>query len=572
MAKCSRCGEELETGSRFCGNCGLEVEVSGPAPATSPAPVAPGGDQAPRGSYLKTGWHLFKQYPGGFIGFTALVLLIQAGLGALPKVGWMVLFIQYPLMFGFVAVSSRLIRGERPRFGEFFNGFNFILTLLLLGVVSQIFIFLGLLLLVVPGVYLAVGFFLAPWFVLDRKAGFWEAMQLSRRGVRPYWFELFGLFLLIILVNLLGILALGVGLLVTLPVGWCALTAFFASRVGFHSEPDPVRGEEPAGQGTAGQDAIPQRAAGVVAGRLTRKHDWAPVLTLIGFIVVIAASGIYFWKFSPPPAPKEPTGRLTETSGKPAPPMTAQGYLKKGNETKDPRGKILFYSKAIDKDSNYAEAYNNRGNAYYDRKEYELALKDYNKAISIRHDYAEAYNNRARLYYKNEDYEKSLRDLDKVIELDPNEYYPYYNRGRIYYFKNDDDQAIINFDKAIEFKDDYADSYFNRGNVYFRKKNYEAAINDFTKTIALKPKDSAAYYNRGYAYDLRKDYDKALIDYDKVIAIKPDFATVYYRRAVVYKKTGAYDKARADYQKATSLNPRWLDAPFPLPDKKEAIP
>ena len=49
MAKCSRCGEELEAGSRFCGNCGLEVEASGPAPVTSPPPSAPGGDQAPRG-------------------------------------------------------------------------------------------------------------------------------------------------------------------------------------------------------------------------------------------------------------------------------------------------------------------------------------------------------------------------------------------------------------------------------------------------------------------------------------------------------------------------------------------
>ena len=88
MAKCSRCGEELETGSRFCGNCGLEVEVSG-RPRAHHRPLLPGGDQAPRGSYLKTGWHLFKQYPGGFIGFTALVLLIQAGLGVCRKsAGW----------------------------------------------------------------------------------------------------------------------------------------------------------------------------------------------------------------------------------------------------------------------------------------------------------------------------------------------------------------------------------------------------------------------------------------------------------------------------------------------------
>ncbi len=575
MAACSRCGEELEAGSRFCGNCGQEVEASGPAPANSLPPAAPGGDQPPRESYLKTGWHLFRQYPGGFIGFTALVLVIQAGLGCLPKVGWLVLFIQYPLMFGFVAASARLIQGEGPHFGDFFQGFKFLLTLILLAVVSQIFIVLGLLLLVVPGVYLTVGFFLAPWFVLDRKVGFWEAMQLSRRMVQPHWFELFGLFLLIILINLLGVLALGVGLLVTIPVSWCALTAFYANRVGFHPEPDAVRVEDPAGQaaaGAPGQDAIPQLMAGVAERRLTGKYDWAPVLTLIGFIVVLAAAGIYFWKFSPASPPKEATGRLTETSGKPASRMTARGYLKKGNETKDPREKILFYSKAIALDPNYAEAYNKRGNAYYARKEYELALKDFSKAIGMRHDYADAYNNRAKLYFHNKDYEKSLRDLDNVIELDPKQFYPYYNRGRIYYAKNKNDQAIINFDKAIEINNKYVYSYISRGNVYFRQKNYEAAINDYTKAIALKPKLSSPYYNRGYAYSLKEDYDKALMDYDKAIDIKPDYANAYYRRAILYKKTGAYDKARADYEKATSLNPRWLDAPFPLPGENQVMP
>ncbi len=575
MAKCSRCGEELEAGSLFCGNCGQEVEASGPAAVTSLPPSGPGGNQALRGSYLKTGWHLFKQYPGGFIGFTALVLLIQTGLGSLPKVGWTVMLMQYPLIFGFVAVSARLIQGERPQFGEFFEGFRYLPTLVLLGVVSQIFIVLGLVLLVVPGVYLLVGFFLAPWFVLDRRVGFWEAMHMSRRAVQPHWFELFGLFLLIILINLLGALALVVGLLVTLPVGWCALTAFYASLVGFHSGPDPVRGEAPAGQETAGapgKDALPQFAAGVAERGLTRKNPWAPVLTLIGLIVVIAASGIYFWKVSPPPAPKEPTGRLTETSGKPAALMTAQGYLKKGDQTRDPREQISFYSKAIALDPNYAEAYNRRGNAYYKRKEYDLALNDYSKAIAIRHNYVDAYNNRARLYYHNRDYQNSLRDLEIVIDLDPHSYYPYYNRGRIYYAKEDDDQAIINFDKAIELNDEYVYSYYSRGNAYFRQKNYEAAINDYTKAIGLEPKFSSTYYNRGYAYYLNEDYDKALVDFNKAIDINPHYANAYYRRAILYKKTGAYDKARADYDKATSLNPRWLDAPFPLPEEREATP
>jgi tetratricopeptide (TPR) repeat protein len=568
MSQCSRCGEELEPGSLFCSNCGLHVEGSGPAPTTPvPLPLLESGREGEE-SYLKTGWRLFKQYPGGFIGFTALALVIETGLGCLPKVGWMVSFIHYPLLFGFVAVSARLIKGQGVLFRDFFEGFHFLVTLLLLGMVTQVLVVLGLLLLVVPGVYLMVGLMLAPWFVLDRRVGFWEALNLSRRAVQPHWFELFGLLLLIILINLLGALALGLGLLVTIPVSWCAITAAYATRVGFHAEPQPVRVEEAAGQSTAGppgKEVMPQVTAGVAEQRLARKYDWAPVLTFIGFVVVMAAAGIYFWKFSPPTTPQKPRGGSTETSGKTAPPLTARGYLKKGNETKDFREKILFYTKAVDKDPKYAVAYNNRGNVYCDRKEYALALKDYNKAIAIKPDYVVAYYNRARLYFKRKEYDKALIDLDKVIKLKPNYSYAYHNRGMIYFIKYDDDQAIINFDQAIELKSDYVYSYQDRGNVYLRQKNYTAAINDYTKAIKLKPDFHVAFCNRGDAYFYRGDYDKALLDYNKALALKADYANAYYRRAILYNKTGASDKARTDYDKAVSLEPRWLDSPFPLP-------
>ena len=224
MAACPRCGEELEPGSLFCGNCGFKVEAPGAAPGESPPPAVPGAGKPP-GGYLKAGWHLFNQYPGGFIGFTALTLLIQFGLGSLPKVGWLVILIQYPLMFGFAAVGARLKQGQSTNFSDFFEGFRNFLTLLLLGLVTQILIILGLVLLIVPGVYLMVGYILAPWFVLDRKVDFWEAMELSRRTVQHHWFHFFGLVLLIILINLLGTLAVGLGLLVTIPVSWCAITA-----------------------------------------------------------------------------------------------------------------------------------------------------------------------------------------------------------------------------------------------------------------------------------------------------------------------------------------------------------
>ena len=570
MAACPRCGEELEPGSLFCGNCGFKVEAPGAAPGESPPPAVPGAGKPP-GGYLKAGWHLFKQYPGGFIGFTALTLLIQFGLGSLPKVGWLVIFIQYPLMFGFAAVGARLKQGQSTNFSDFFEGFRNFLTLLLLGLVTQILIILGLVLLIVPGVYLMVGYILAPWFVLDRKVDFWEAMELSRRTVQHHWFHFFGLVLLIILINLLGTLAVGLGLLVTIPVSWCAITAAYAATVGFQAEAQPPTAAAEVAPETAtpaGEGAPPPPPAGVAEQSLARKYDWPPVLILTAFIVVVAAAGIYFWKFAPSSGPQKPGGGPTETSRRPAHRLTARDYFNKGNDAEDPREKISFYGKAIELDPNYAPAYNNRGNVYYNMDEYGLALKDYNKAIAIRPDYATAYNNRGMVYFVRREYEKALTDFNKAIELMPGFALAYNNRGMIYYKKNDNDQAMINFNKAIKLNPDYFYSYNNRGNVYFRQKNYDAAIKDFTKAISLNPDFSFAYCNRGNAYFYKEDYDKALTDYNKALAIQPENADAYYRRAILYKKTGVYGKARADYDKAASLDPRLLDAPFPLPEGK----
>jgi Tfp pilus assembly protein PilF len=283
----------------------------------------------------------------------------------------------------------------------------------------------------------------------------------------------------------------------------------------------------------------PGPAPGETAARgPARKHDRTPMLILMGFIVVIAAAGIYLWQFAPTSAPRDQWDRPTETSRKPARPLTPRDYLKKGNDTKNAREKIVFYTKAIEMDPKYAPAYNNRGNVYFDKNEYELALKDYNRAIAIKPDYVIAYSNRGRLYFAKNEYEKALSDLNKVIELKP----------------------------------DHAYSYNNRGNIYTRQKNYDAAIIDYTKAVTLKSDFYAAYCNRGNAYFHKKNYEKALLDFNKALAIKPDYVNAYYRRAILYREIGLYDKARADYDKAASLYPRLLEAPFPLPEAKEVRP
>ncbi len=75
------------------------------------------------------------------------------------------------------------------------------------------------------------------------------------------------------------------------------------------------------------------------------------------------------------------------------------------------------YSKAIDINPNYADAYNNRGNLYSDLQKYELALSDYSKAIDINPNYAMAYNNRGVVYALTREFPKALADAEKASEL-----------------------------------------------------------------------------------------------------------------------------------------------------------
>ena len=56
---------------------------------------------------------------------------------------------------------------------------------------------------------------------------------------------------------------------------------------------------------------------------------------------------------------------------------------------------IEAYSKAIELDPSYAEAYYARGSAYYyNNGQYDRAIEDSSKAISLKPDFGVAYSNR----------------------------------------------------------------------------------------------------------------------------------------------------------------------------------
>jgi uncharacterized membrane protein len=202
---------------------------------------------------IRDGWNLFRQAPGKYIGYT---LLIMAGLLPLelpsqivslsdPReytVSMLLIYqllsiiasiVSIPLYAGYYFVAVRQLSGQEFSFRDFFGGFRHPLQLVLAAFVSGIFFFFGMLLLVLPGIYLVVSYSFMQFLIIDHHMNFWQAMQMSRKVVTRHWLKVFWLLCLLFLVNVAGILALGIGILVAVPVSYCALTVAYRQVFGF---------------------------------------------------------------------------------------------------------------------------------------------------------------------------------------------------------------------------------------------------------------------------------------------------------------------------------------------------
>ena len=70
-------------------------------------------------------------------------------------------------------------------------------------------------------------------------------------------------------------------------------------------------------------------------------------------------------------------------------------------------------------DEELAIAFNNRGFAYYSKKDYDGAIRDYDRAITLQPKYAPALVRRANAYQEKRQYEGALADYEAATQIDP---------------------------------------------------------------------------------------------------------------------------------------------------------
>ena len=205
-------------------------------------------------------------------------------------------------------------------------------------------------------------------------------------------------------------------------------------------------------------------------------------------------------------------------------PNNAEIYSNRGNAYSgkgDHDRAISDYNEAIRLNPNFVKVYNNRGYAYFEKGDYDKAISNWESALRIdpndakakknlelikmltekqssnasSNNDAEAYNNRGNAYYEKGDYDRAIAEYTEAIRLDPNFAEAYNNRGSVYGVKGDLDRAISDFSQAIRLNPNYAEAYNNRGMAYYGKRDYVKTAEDWAATLRIDPNHSDARKN-----------------------------------------------------------------------------
>lgn len=168
------------------------------------------------GKSIGDAFAFFKANPLGSIAWPiASFALSPTGIGAflIPLTG-----------VNLLACAKRYqMSGKKMELAELFD-FSKALEKILGPIILGFLIGLGFLLLIVPGIIFSMWWTFAPCVQADRpELSFLDAMKESRIAAKGNWMNLIILFLVLGLLQILGTLCMGVGLLVTLPIAHLAL-------------------------------------------------------------------------------------------------------------------------------------------------------------------------------------------------------------------------------------------------------------------------------------------------------------------------------------------------------------
>lgn len=181
---------------------------------------------------LKTGWQKTKEnflflFGVGLVTFVVTTILNSAmedkgGISILA--GIVSVIFSVFVNIGLLKIVLKLLNSEKPNIKTFLEVtfsqfFRYIGTAILYGIC----VLVGFILLIVPGIIAILRLQFAYYYVVDKGMGPVEALKASWAATKGETFNIFLYTIVVLIMNIIGALIFGLGLIVTLPITFISL-------------------------------------------------------------------------------------------------------------------------------------------------------------------------------------------------------------------------------------------------------------------------------------------------------------------------------------------------------------
>ena len=211
--------------------------------------------------------------------------------------------------------------------------------------------------------------------------------------------------------------------------------------------------------------------------------------------------------------------------------------------------------KALPFRQNSFELLFNIAKTYDELKDYEMAFEFYSKVIEVNPSFAQAWSNRAIVLNEQSRYEEALINFDQAIKISPDFFEAIANKSITLNELKQFDNAIKNCDKAIQINVNYPLAYCIKGLALAELKQFDLAFDNINQAIDLNNKDPELLLSRALVQISSSEYHQALLDVDKALHLNPLNDNAICIKGLLDIHFAHYQDAHKHLDNALQINP-----------------
>ena len=225
------------------------------------------------------------------------------------------------------------------------------------------------------------------------------------------------------------------------------------------------------------------------------------------------------------------------------------GYLQDYHKPENLSSAIALFSRALERDPNYALAYSGLGEAYwakynttYEPKWMDQAKQACERAVALDSDSSKSRTCLGKVYASIGRYQEAVLQFQRAVQTDPTNDGAYRGLASVYERLGRLTEAENTYRLAIQVRPEYWAGYGWLGSFYSHQARYAEAAREFSHTVALAPDDPHGYRMLGGVYIFMGEYAKAIEVLQHAIRLFPT-PEAYSNLGIAYFNLRRFDDA-----------------------------